>query len=116
MQKTSIRFIFNGAKYAGTVPQVVFNYVFSGPDLNPKDPTTIPPLPPYLFASDLAVLDDGRGRGVDAQHGVVVVGVVLRVRLIGRHYGYRCEIEKEKKKVIQWFPPIRSILLRSPGK
>lgn len=40
-----------------------------------------------LLAADLAVLDDGGGRGVHAQHGVVGVGVVLRVRLVGRHDG-----------------------------
>lgn len=40
-----------------------------------------------LFASDLAILDDGRGGRVHSQHGVVGVGIVLRVTLISRHNG-----------------------------
>ena len=42
----------------------------------------------YLFASYLSVLNDGRGRGVDSKHGIVVVRVMLRIRLVGRHDGW----------------------------
>lgn len=41
----------------------------------------------YLLAADLSVLNDGRSRGMNSQHGVVVVGIVLRVRLVRRNYG-----------------------------
>lgn len=35
-----------------------------------------------LLACDLAILDDGRGRRVYTQHGIVGVGIVLCVTLI----------------------------------
>lgn len=42
----------------------------------------------HLFASNLAVLNDSRCRGVNSQHGVVVVWIMLRIRLICCHDGY----------------------------
>lgn len=46
-----------------------------------------------LLARDLPVLDDGRGRGVDAQHGVVGAGVVLGAVLIGSHNGWEGKVK-----------------------
>lgn len=40
-----------------------------------------------LLPRDLPVLDDGRGRGVNAQHGIVGAGIVLGAVLICSHDG-----------------------------
>lgn len=42
-----------------------------------------------LFPSDLSVLDNGRSRGVDPQHGVVGTGIMLGTVLIGSHNGWK---------------------------
>lgn len=50
----------------------------------------------HLFTSNLSVLNDGRGGGVDSQHGVIIVGIMLRVCLVCCHYGCR----ERRSKVI----------------
>lgn len=47
-----------------------------------------------LLARDLPVLDDGRGRGVNSQHGIVGAGVVLGAVLIGSHNGWRGKVTR----------------------
>lgn len=54
-----------------------------------------------LLPRDLPVLDDGRGRGVDAQHGVVGAGIVLGAVLICSNNGWKCEMFVMGNGVIQ---------------
>lgn len=64
----------------------------------------------YLFASYLAVLNDSRSWGMNSQHGVVVVGIVLCVCLICCHNG--CGQTKRQRSI---FSPAQLIkLIKKP--